>query len=133
MNKFEFGLSVFKAVKKNGKHYVVGKASDDKVDAYKDRFSKDALQMMLKDIKNGVDLLRSHYDTFEIGKTTEEFSELTKKNELIVGFELNMSYSECVLLFDEVSSGKCKRQLSVGGFIPDTEGSFRASIHQNKD
>ena len=118
MNKFEFGISVFKAVKEGGKHYVVGKASDDKVDAYRDRFSREALQMMLNDVLEGVDLLRNHYDTFEIGKTSKKFSKLTDKNELIVGFELNMAYPESVLLFTEVETGKCERQLSVGGFIP---------------
>jgi hypothetical protein len=143
IKRFEFPLQVMKAYKKEKdgttKYYVEAIASDTGIDYYMERMSENAIKKMVEQVKKGVIILPTHWDTFEIGKTVDgeaiegnPFIENSKDaaadtgtDKLIalkVTIELDDKYPEAMSLYDEVEKGNPTKQLSVGGWLnPDNE------------
>ena len=127
LKRFEFGARVNKAWvnKETGKHYVSAIASDTGVDYHHERFSEKALKGMVQCIQKehpaAVLFLPTHWDTFEIGKAVEakviDSPEKEELKALEVQIELDMDYPQSKKLYKEVESGRCKKQLSVGGYL----------------
>lgn len=103
-----------------GKMHVVAIASDDNVDLQRDVMALSALQKMAEQAKKGVPLFSTHKDTFEFGRSV--FGDVVRKtdggrviHQLVVDLELNGDYPQARQLFKEVVSGKCDKQVSIGG------------------
>jgi len=118
---FSFDATLRQAYKTpDGKKHVVAVASDDQEDRTRDRMSKRAVRSMADQAaKNKLPLLDNHRATFGFGET---FSAMAKKNEkghteFLVDFELDDRFPESDVLFTEVAQGKCKKQVSIGGFL----------------
>lgn len=115
---FEFGLTINKARKEGEKMVVTGYASDTLKDNHNERFDAHAMNQMLDTLRTkDVPLMTSHKDSFGFGKTIE--GKLYPVEDggigLEVDFELNPKYPQSEELFEEVSSGECEKQISVGG------------------
>lgn len=116
------------------KYYVEAIASDTGIDYYMERMSENAIRRMAEQVKKGVIILPTHWDTFEIGKTVDgevlesnPFGEETdtgndKLYALKVVIELDSRYPEAMSLYEEVERGNPTKQLSVGGWLnPDND------------
>jgi hypothetical protein len=123
--KFEFPVEIVKARKENGKHYVDFVASDTDIDLHYERFTENAIKEMVEYSKEGVDLLKTHYEPFGMGITVDGEIRLSGTDTVsdmeIYEFKgtalLDMEYRESQILFEEVKNGTNVRQLSVGGHI----------------
>lgn len=125
MKRFEFAASVTKAYtkEKDGvkKYYVEAIASDTGIDYYMERMSDKAINQMVDQCKNGIIILPTHWDTFDIGKTVDaEAIQSPFNSELLalsVTIELDTRYPQAVSLFEDVEKGACEKQLSIGGWL----------------
>jgi len=123
--QLSFDVNLQQAFKSpDGKMHVVGVASDDLEDRTGDRMSSVAIGKMVHQAKTGkLPLLDNHKSTFGFGKTFDASArKITKKGkthtQLVIDFELDDRYPQAQDLYDEVSSGKAEKQLSIGGFLP---------------
>jgi len=120
--RFEFHtdcLEVYKSA--DGKPHIRAVASDSLEDRQGDVITETCIGKMAEQVAKGeIPLLPDHRSSFEIG--TSRGGE-TRRNpetnglELVTDFELDERYTEATVLFNEVSSRKCKRQLSIGGYL----------------
>ena len=134
----------------NGDIIVTAVASDTMEDADRERMSRPALEDMVKAIKNRAETNRpvpiypDHWSSFPMGKWTEaELRYRTVKvkseggdrekevYELWVKGVLDMRFAECALLYEAISKGDSRYQLSVGGFIDLTQDS--AVTYEKRD
>jgi hypothetical protein len=99
--------------------HVVGVASDTLPDFHSDRMSDRAIaQMARQATKGALPLLDNHRATFGFGKTAEgRAGKKGRARELVIDFELDAKYPQAVDLFNEVLTGKSKKQLSIGGVL----------------
>lgn len=120
MSRFEFNATFEKSFEKEGKFYVRAVASDSLEDLHGERVTENAIKMMANQVSTEeVALLPTHKDTFDIGHSVSGEVEIDGDvHRLVVEFELDEDYVQAKKLFKEVSSGKPKKQLSIGGFIP---------------
>jgi len=115
---FEFGLTVSKARRdENGRMIVTGYASDTLKDSHKEKFDAHAMKGMLDAVRRGVPLMTSHKDSFGFGESIDGRVLPVEEGDLglEVDFFLKEEYPQSKELFDEVETGDCKKQLSVGG------------------
>lgn len=127
--RVEFPVTICKAYVEDGKHYVEAIASDTGLDYYWEKMSeKNIDSMALQCTEKNILILPTHWDTFEIGKTVKgekidgadnpfAVDKENKLKALKVKIELNMDYPQSKVLFKEVESGECTKQLSVGGYL----------------
>ena len=110
-----------------GKMHVTAIVSDSLTDLDNDQMSYKALQGMVEQFKKGVDLIDNHRSTFGFGRTVDANLIMDKdKNgqafwKVMVDVELDNDSYEAKTLYNEVSSGTCKKQLSIGGTVPHKE------------
>lgn len=119
--EFAIDLNLERAYEdKEGNLFVVGVASDTRVDKVRDRMSKMAINKMARQVRdNSIPLLPSHRDSFEIGESVDGVvREADGASELLVTFKLDPAFPQAVKLFKEVSGRNCQRQLSIGGRVP---------------
>lgn len=122
---FSFPVNVTKAREEDGDWYVDFIASDTDIDLHNERFTERAIKDMVKYAKEGVDIIKTHYEPFAMGKTVDGEILSEGKDEIsgidIYKFKgtakLDKRYPESEDLFKDVRDGINKRQLSVGGFI----------------
>ncbi len=118
--RFEFSLPLTKAYKDGqGRMHVVGVASDTLPDFHNDRMSDKAIAQMARQAsQEDLPLLDNHRATFGFGRTfTGRSTRKGKARELVIDFELDAKYPQAVDLFNEVLTGKAKKQLSIGGML----------------
>lgn len=118
--RFEFSLPLTKAYKDDeGRMHVVGVASDTLPDFHNDRMSDKAIAQMARQAsQEDLPLLDNHRATFGFGRTfTGRSTRKGKARELVIDFELDAKYPQAVDLFNEVLTGKAKKQLSIGGML----------------
>lgn len=122
---FNFPIEIVKARKSDGEYYVDFIASDTDIDLHNERFTENAINDMVKYSKEGVELLKTHYEPFSMGVTVD--GEVVDEGlDAISGLNileykgtalLDMNYRESQILWNDIDKGKNKRQLSVGGYI----------------
>lgn len=131
LKRFEFPITVQKAYEEDKKYFVEAIASDTGLDAYYEKVSENAIDKMVDQIKKeAVIILPTHWSTFDIGKVinSEKVDGVFRQNDesdlkaLKVVIELNMTFPESQSLFEEVSSGDPKKQLSIGGWLNPDNG-----------
>lgn len=118
--RFQFSLPLTKAYKDDeGRMHVVGVASDTLPDFHDDRMSDKAIAQMARQAsQEDLPLLDNHRATFGFGRTfTGRSTRKGKARELVIDFELDAKYPQAVDLFNEVLTGKAKKQLSIGGML----------------
>jgi len=116
--RFEFGLEVSKArIDEEGRMIVTGYASDTIKDKQRDKFDTHAMRQMLGLVREGVPLMTSHKDSFGFGESLDGKLIPVEGGGfgLEVDFYLKPQYPQSQELFNEVRSGECSKQLSVGG------------------
>lgn len=115
---FEFGLTINKARRDGEKMIVTAYASDTLKDNHNERFDAHAMNQMLDKLRDEeVPLMTSHKDSFGFGKSIEGVLLPVQDGGigLEVDFELNPKYPQSEELFNEVKTGDCEKQISVGG------------------
>lgn len=119
--RFEFEtqrLEVYKDA--GGRPHIRGIASDSLDDRQGDAITETCIANMARQLNRGIPLLPDHRSSFEIGTSTlgePRRNPMTGALELIADFALDDRFVESSILYDEIESGKCKRQLSIGGFL----------------
>lgn len=112
-------LEVYKG--DDGKPHIRAIASDSLEDRQGDVITETCIKQMSTQVsKNEIPLLPDHRSSFEIGKSSYGDTRRNPSSnglELLVDFELDDRYTEAQVLFNEVQSGRCKRQLSIGGYL----------------
>lgn len=106
-----------------GKMHVTAIVSDNLTDLENDQMTQKALAGMVEQFKRGIDLVDNHRSTFGFGKTVDAHMIMDKSQgnpfwKVMVDVELDDAYPEAKRLYDEVKSGKCTKQLSIGGSVP---------------
>ena len=127
MNKdirFQFETSALEVYKDaTGRPHVRAVASDTLEDRQGDVITETCINQMAKQVTRGIPLLPDHRASFEIGMSMLGD---TRRNpashglELVCDFQLDDRYTEATVLYGEVESGHCKRQLSIGGYLNKT-------------
>jgi len=122
--RFAFDVELTTAYKDDdGQMHVVAIASDSLEDRERDRMSRKAIQGMVAQAKSEeIDLLDNHKSTFGFGHTSDARLRTSKKDGKVfyqfeVDFALDDRYPHAHDLYNEVESGKVKKQLSIGGLI----------------
>jgi hypothetical protein len=134
IRKFEFPLRVSKAyTDKDGLKHVIGVASDNRLDHYKEYFALSALEDMVKAARSTkpnkpeeglVDLMETHYETFGFGYAVDGWINKNPEAdsfEFWVDFALRPDAWPGNVLYDEVKNKQNVKQLSVGGYIEDED------------
>lgn len=106
-----------------GKMHVTAIVSDNLTDLENDQMTQKALAGMVEQFKGGIDLVDNHRSTFGFGKTVDAHMIMDRSQgnpfwKVMVDVELDDAYPEAKRLYDEVKSGKCTKQLSIGGSVP---------------
>ena len=126
-------LEVYKS--DDGKPHIRAVASDSLEDRQGDVITETCIKQMADQVSHGdIPLLPDHRASFEIGKShygDTRRNDSTHGLELVVDFELDDRFTEATVLFNEVSSGKCKRQLSIGGYL--NKNNPRAAFMDERD
>ncbi|MEM1973297.1 MAG: HK97 family phage prohead protease [Thermoplasmata archaeon] len=127
---FEFQAYIEKVEEKEGKYYVIGIASDTRVDKDEEIISENALREMMEEIKKGnVVLLPSHKADWdeEMGKVVD--AEITPNNELKIVAELDMDNELSHKLVKAIKKGK-KLGMSIGGVVKRAFQKFIPSLNK---
>ena len=127
---FEFACEIAKVEEKEGKFYLVGVASDNRIDKDNEIISENAIKEMAEEIKKGnVVLLPSHKADWddEMGKVVD--AKITPQNELQVICELDAENDKAQKLIKAVKSGK-KLGLSIGGTVKKAYQKFIDGINK---
>lgn len=148
-----FDVSVERCYKEaDGTPHVVGVASDDMQDLTGDRMSDKAVKAMARQcVDNDLPLLDNHRSTFGFGHTHSATTRrvpavdpqtgkalLDKEGkpkmvtELVVDFALDPRRPESWALYEEVESGQCQKQLSIGGML-NMANRNAVSFEEDKD
>ena len=105
----------------DGTVHVEAIVSDTMLDSHWDRFSKGALDSMKEQLEAGIDLLNSHDDAMGFGKSTKAYTKpiegVEGEHTLYAEFKLDKNNSMATALGEEVLTGNCVKQFSVGGRI----------------
>ena len=112
-----------------GKKYVVGVATDPRVDKDKERMSERAVAEMGAQCKQGsVILLPSHQaETWKDGMGVVVDSHIGDNNELMIKAELDMENENSQRLWDALQKGK-QIGLSVGGYLLRLKQEFNTAL-----
>lgn len=106
----------------DGKTHVKLVLSDTKVDRQRERVALGLLKKFRAKLRQGtVPLLRTHHDTFPIGKFVDgRLSKMMDDGdhwELTGEAELDERYPEAQTLYDDAQKGDCPWQASIGGLL----------------
>jgi cation transport regulator ChaB len=125
---FSAPLSFVKTETRNGKPYIILKASGPKVDRQGERMSDGALDKMIKKAKSGgIELLDNHYGSFDMGKSDDGWLD-SSSGELHFGIVGNTKNPFMPMLLDEIQSGDCNKHTSVGGAVLDAHWEYDQSL-----